>query len=69
MRLITSPSAIHVAVWQELYFRWCALTEMTVRQTFQQTTDGLENGVGPVGDKTLPAEVRFCMMLQLTNCS
>ena len=57
MRLITSPSAIHVAVWQELYFRWCALTEMTVRGTSEQTNDSLENGVAPVGDKTLPMEV------------
>ena len=57
MRLITSPSAIHVAVWQELYFRWCALTEMTVWGTSEQTIDSPENGVAPVGDKTLPMEV------------
>lgn len=58
MRLMTSPSAVHAAVWQELYFRWCSLTEMTVRQTFEQTTDGLENGTAPIGDKTISPEVR-----------
>ena len=57
MRLITFPSAIHVAVWQELYFRWCSLTEMTIRLTFETTADGLDNGTAPVGDKTLSAEV------------
>ena len=57
MRLITSPSAIHVAVWQELYFRWCALTEMTVRMTVKSTADGLDSGSAPVGDKALSAEV------------
>lgn len=60
MRLMTSPSAVHAAVWQELYFRWCSLTEMTVRQTFEQTTDGLENGTAPIGDKTISPEVRAC---------
>lgn len=61
MRLLTSPSAVHVAVWQELYFRWCTLTEMTVRLTFEQTTHGPESKekeVMPVGDNSLPMEVR-----------
>ncbi|TBU46391.1 hypothetical protein BD309DRAFT_622853 [Dichomitus squalens] len=66
MRLLTSPSAIHVAVWQELYFRWCALTEMTVRQTFEQASDGLDNGPAPVGDKTLPMEERQAQWQNLT---
>ncbi|RPD66792.1 hypothetical protein L226DRAFT_452976 [Lentinus tigrinus ALCF2SS1-7] len=66
MRLLTSPSAIHVAVWQELYFRWCALTEMTIRMTFDQTADGLENGTAPVGDKSLSSEDRQAQWQNLT---
>lgn len=71
MRLLTSPSAVHVAVWQELYFRWCTLTEMTVRLTFEQTAHGTEKQekeVMPVGDNSLPMEVRFCTVLQLSFC-
>ncbi|KAH9939229.1 uncharacterized protein BXZ73DRAFT_88953 [Epithele typhae] len=66
MRLITVPSAIHVAVWQELYFRWCSLTEMTIHLTFESTTDGLENGVAPVGDKALSMEDRQAQWQNLT---
>ena len=60
MRLMTVPSLIHVAVWQELYFRWCTLTEMTIRMTVDTTADGLDSGAAPVGDKALSAEVRLC---------
>ncbi|CDO69579.1 hypothetical protein BN946_scf184759.g19 [Trametes cinnabarina] len=66
MRLITSPTSVHVAVWQELYFRWCALTEMTVRMTFDQTTDGFEIGTAPVGDKALTPEDRQAQWQNLT---
>ncbi|KAI0737738.1 hypothetical protein C8Q80DRAFT_1276173 [Daedaleopsis nitida] len=66
MRLITSPSAIHVAVWQELYYRWCSLTEMTVRMTFEQTADGFENGTAPVGDKALGYDDRQAQWQNLT---
>ncbi|KAI0677196.1 hypothetical protein C8Q78DRAFT_1180405 [Trametes maxima] len=66
MRLITSPTAVHVAVWQELYFRWCALTEMTIRMTFDQTTDGFENGAAPIGDKALSVEDRQAQWQNLT---
>ena len=58
MRLMTIPSAIHVAVWQELYFRWCHLTEMTIRMTVDTNADGVDNGTGPTGDKALSVEVR-----------
>lgn len=57
MRLITVPSAIHVAVWQELYFRWCQLTEMTVRLSADNSADVLDTGITPVGDKALSSEV------------
>ncbi|KAL7282669.1 hypothetical protein ACG7TL_004142 [Trametes sanguinea] len=66
MRLITSPTAVHVAVWQELYFRWCALTEMTVRMTFDQTTDGFEVGTAPVGERALSMEDRQAQWQNLT---
>lgn len=66
MRLITTPTAAHVAVWQELFFRWCALTEMTIRMTFEQTTDGFENGSAPVGDKALSLEDRQAQWQNLT---
>ncbi|KAI8982739.1 hypothetical protein BD414DRAFT_515918 [Trametes punicea] len=66
MRLITSPTAVHVAVWQELYFRWYALTEMTIRMTFQQTTDGFEVGAAPIGDKALSMEDRQAQWQNLT---
>ncbi|KAI0355329.1 hypothetical protein OH77DRAFT_1424817 [Trametes cingulata] len=66
MRLIASPTAVHVAVWQELYFRWCALTEMTIRMTFDQTTDGFEVGAAPIGDKALSIEDRQAQWQNLT---
>ena len=66
MRLITSPTAVHVAVWQELYFRWYALTEMTIRMTFDTTTDGFEVGAAPVGDKALSMEDRHAQWQNLT---
>ncbi|KAI0371618.1 hypothetical protein BV20DRAFT_1017123 [Pilatotrama ljubarskyi] len=66
MRLIASPTAVHVAVWQELYFRWCALTEMTIRMTFDQTTDGFEVGAAPIGDKALSMEDRQAQWQNLT---
>ncbi|KAI0329579.1 hypothetical protein GY45DRAFT_1324865 [Cubamyces sp. BRFM 1775] len=66
MRLITSPTAVHVAVWQELYFRWYALTEMTIRMTFDATTDGFEVGAAPIGDKALSMEDRQAQWQNLT---
>ncbi|KAI0638553.1 hypothetical protein C8Q77DRAFT_1047292 [Trametes polyzona] len=66
MRLIANPTAVHVAVWQEVFFRWCALTEMTVRMTFDQTTDGFENGAAPIGDKALSLEDRQAQWQNLT---
>ncbi|KAH9854976.1 hypothetical protein C2E23DRAFT_883516 [Lenzites betulinus] len=66
VRLISAPTAVHVAVWQELFFRWCALTEMTVRMTFEQTTDGFEVGPAPIGDKALTPDDRQAQWQNLT---
>ncbi|KAI1796034.1 hypothetical protein LXA43DRAFT_649826 [Ganoderma leucocontextum] len=69
VRLLTSPSAVYLAVWQELYFRWCTLTEMTVRQTFEHTSHGPESKekeVMPVGDNSLPMEDRQAQWHNLT---
>ncbi|KAI0775878.1 hypothetical protein BD413DRAFT_470082 [Trametes elegans] len=66
MRLIGSPTAIHVAVWQELYFRWCALTELNIRMAVDQTSDGYDVGIAPIGDKALAPEERHAQWQNLT---
>lgn len=55
MRQIKLPSPVHMAVWQECYWRWIALNEMAIRMSFDGSDD--MNHV-PVGDKSLTMEVR-----------
>lgn len=59
MRLLVTPSPVHIAVWEECYWRWCTLNEMTSRTSGEISTDGFESGPAPVGDRSLSAEVSF----------
>ncbi|THH31919.1 hypothetical protein EUX98_g2275 [Antrodiella citrinella] len=63
MRQIKLPSPVHMAVWQECYWRWIALNEMAIRMSF----DGSEDMTHvPVGDKSLTMEERHAQWQNLT---
>ncbi|TCD61394.1 Ras GTPase activating protein ira2 [Steccherinum ochraceum] len=63
MRQIKLPSPVHMAVWQECYWRWIALNEMAIRMSF----DGSEDlSHVPVGDKSLSMEERHAQWQNLT---
>jgi len=53
---LASPHPYFVAVWEECYYRWCALTELVIRAPM----DGLEieDGGRATGDRSLTIEVR-----------
>jgi hypothetical protein len=53
---LATPHPYFVAVWEECYYRWCALTELVIRAPI----DGLEieDGGRPTGDRSLTVEVR-----------
>ncbi|EKM59988.1 uncharacterized protein PHACADRAFT_115378 [Phanerochaete carnosa HHB-10118-sp] len=53
MRVLAIPSSAHIAVWQECYWRWCMLREMSSPTSM----DALEEGPLPNGDGSLTAEV------------
>ena len=57
MRLMPSTSPVHVAVWEECYFRWCALNETAIRKSMDGAVDGFDSGIAPVGEKALTSEV------------
>lgn len=60
LRLMPSTSPVHIAVWEECYWRWCALNEMAIRRGVDATTaDGFDSGITPVGEKALSGEVRL----------
>lgn len=52
VRLLTLPPALHMAVWQECYFRWCTLNEIAVRMALDDEVPGF-----PMGDRNLTVEV------------
>lgn len=56
----TPPSPAHIAVWQECYWRWCMLREMSSPNSM----DALEEGPLPIGDGSLTAEVPFLVPLE-----
>ncbi|TFY54349.1 hypothetical protein EVJ58_g8920 [Rhodofomes roseus] len=66
MRLMPSTSPVHVAVWEECYWRWCALNEMVIRRSTDSTADGFEAGIAPVGEKVLTSEEIHAQWQNLT---
>ncbi|CCM02314.1 uncharacterized protein FIBRA_04405 [Fibroporia radiculosa] len=66
LRLMPSSSPVHVAVWEECYFRWCMMNELTVRMSIPTTADGFDTGSAPVGDKVMSAEERQAQWQNLT---
>lgn len=57
MRLMPSSSAVHIAVWEECFFRWVLLNEMVIRDTIDSTVDGFDSGRAPIGDRAMSTEV------------
>ncbi|KAI0065862.1 hypothetical protein BV25DRAFT_1988944 [Artomyces pyxidatus] len=56
-RTLASPHPNYVAIWEECYFRWCALTELVIRAPSDpMTAEGLQNAQVPTGDKSLSLE-------------
>ncbi|CAL1700085.1 unnamed protein product [Somion occarium] len=62
MRMLTLPPAVHMAVWQECYFRWCTLNELAIRMSLD--SDDLQTQ--PTGDKSLTMEERQAQWQNLT---
>ena len=54
MRVLAMPTSAHIAVWQECYWRWCMLREMSSPTSM----DTLEEGALASGDESLTLEVR-----------
>lgn len=60
VRTMVSPTPFTVAIWEECYYRWCALTELVIRAPLDPiTADGFQGGHVPTGDKSLSLEVRL----------
>jgi len=58
------PHATYVAIWEECYFRWCALTELVINAPSDpMTAESIQDSTVPVGDKSMTFEVRFCLTL------
>ncbi|THH13571.1 hypothetical protein EW146_g6666 [Bondarzewia mesenterica] len=52
-RTLAVPQPSYVAVWEECYYRWCALTELVIRAPLDPVTaEGFQDGYVPVGDKS-----------------
>ena len=59
-RSLAIPHATYVAIWEECYFRWCALTELVINApTDPMTAESIQDSTVPVGDKSMTFEVRF----------
>ena len=56
LRLISFSSGIHVAVWEECYWRWRALSE-TIFESLNESPDG--------GERPPPAQVRLFRLSDL----
>lgn len=56
--MLAAPHPSYVAIWEECYYRWCALTELVIRAPLDPITrEGFEDGYTPTGDKSLSNEV------------
>lgn len=62
MRVLAMPTPTHIAVWQECYWRWCTLREMSSPTSM----DTLDDGPLPSGDGSLTAEERQMQWHNLT---
>ncbi|KAI0080777.1 hypothetical protein K474DRAFT_1717515 [Panus rudis PR-1116 ss-1] len=60
MRSLSLPVPMHMAVWQECYFRWCTLDEMSLRAIAD------DQGPLPTGDRSLTNEERQYQWQNLT---
>jgi neurofibromin 1 len=59
-RSLAIPHATYVAIWEECYFRWCALTELVINAPSDpMTAESLQDSTVPVGDKSMTFEVRI----------
>ena len=57
-RTLSVPIPNHVAIWEECYYRWCALTELVIRAPMDPiTSDAHVGGPVPTGDRSLSFEV------------
>lgn len=65
MRLMPSSSAVHIAVWEECFFRWVLLNEMVIRDTIDSTVDGFDSGRAPIGDRAMSTEERLAQWQNL----
>ncbi|KAI0040644.1 hypothetical protein FA95DRAFT_1647858 [Auriscalpium vulgare] len=52
-RTLAHPHPGFIAVWEECYYRWCALTEVVIRGPSDSVTSDAQV---PVGDRSLTAE-------------
>ncbi|OBZ70421.1 Neurofibromin [Grifola frondosa] len=66
MRLLAFPSEIHVAVWNEMYWRWCTFNELTIRMSMDQTSDGFDSGLAPIGEFSISTEEKQAQWQALT---
>lgn len=56
-RSLAIPHASYVAIWEECYFRWCALTELVINApTDPMTAESIQDSTVPVGDKSMTFE-------------
>ncbi|KAF8270977.1 hypothetical protein EI94DRAFT_1797570 [Lactarius quietus] len=56
-RSLAIPHATYVAIWEECYFRWCALTELVINApTDPMTAESIQDSTVPVGDKSMTFE-------------
>ncbi|KAI0306901.1 hypothetical protein B0F90DRAFT_1915023 [Multifurca ochricompacta] len=56
-RSLAIPHATYVAIWEECYFRWCALTELVINAPSDpMTAESLQDSTVPVGDKSMTFE-------------
>ncbi|KAH9981838.1 hypothetical protein BJV74DRAFT_778311 [Russula compacta] len=56
-RSLAIPHATYVAIWEECYFRWCALTELVINAPSDpMTAESMQDSTVPVGDKSMTFE-------------
>jgi hypothetical protein len=63
-RSLAISHATYVAIWEECYFRWCALTELVINAPSDpMTAESMQDSTVPVGDKSMTFEV--CLISSL----
>ena len=67
-RSLAISHATYVAIWEECYFRWCALTELVINAPSDpMTAESMQDSTVPVGDKSMTFEVYLiCSLLVFT---